>query len=130
MCAFSVGLLCDVVFNTNSSLATILLRKRELVVLLFSSYCCSVTDYVLYLFLSVPWVGCGISWHRGYKKSCSIQLSKKFIMLIIVKMSITVGILTFTSMINSTSDRLKERNFFICWYFSFYEQLKLCSQFS
>ena len=36
----------------------------------------------------------------------------------------TVGILTFTSMINTTSERLKARNYFICRYFSFYEQLK------
>ena len=27
-------------------------------------------------------------------------------------------------MINTTSERLNARNFFICWYFSFYEQLK------
>ena len=33
------------------------------------------------------------------------------------------GILTFISMINTTSERLKARNFFICGYFSFYEQL-------
>ena len=39
----------------------------------------------------------------------------------------TIGvILTFIGMINTTSERLKARNFFICWYFSFYEQLKVC----
>ena len=37
--------------------------------------------------------------------------------------STIVGILTFTSMINTTSERLKARNFF-CRYFSFYGQLK------
>ena len=62
---------------------------------------------------------------RGYKLfSCSTQLSAKFILLINVKMPTTVGILTFISMINTTSERLKARYFFICRYFSFYEQLK------
>ena len=56
--------------------------------------------------------------------SCSTQLSMKFILLINVKMSTIVGILTFISMINTTSERLKARNFFICQYVSFYEQLK------
>ena len=39
-----------------------------------------------------------------------------------VKMPTIVGILTFISMINTISERLKARNFFICLYFSFYEQ--------
>ena len=56
--------------------------------------------------------------------SCSTQLSTKFILLI------NVGIITFISMINTTSDRLKARNFFICQYFSFYEQLKFRAQLS
>ena len=56
--------------------------------------------------------------------SCSTQLSTKFILLINVKMPTIVGILTFISMINTTSDRLIARNFFICWCFSFNEQLK------
>ena len=56
--------------------------------------------------------------------SCSLQLSTKFILLINVKMPTIVGILTFMSMINTTSERLKARNFFIWQYFSFYEQLK------
>ena len=55
---------------------------------------------------------------------CSTQLSTKFILLINVKMPTIVGILTFISMMNTTSKRLKARNFFICRYFSFYEQLK------
>ena len=46
--------------------------------------------------------------------SCSTQLSTKFILLINVKMSTVVGILTFISIINTTSERLKARNFFIC----------------
>ena len=48
----------------------------------------------------------------------------KFIMLINVKMPTIVGILSFISMIYTTSERLKARNFFICRYFSFYKQLK------
>ena len=60
---------------------------------------------------------------------CSTQLSKKFILLINVKMPTTVGILTFISMIK-TSERLKARNFFICRHFSFYGQLKFRAQLS
>ena len=55
---------------------------------------------------------------------CSTQLSTKFILLINVKMPTIVGIFTFISIINTTSERLKPRNFFFCRYFSFYEQLK------
>ena len=62
--------------------------------------------------------------------SCSTRLSTKFILLINVKMSTIVGILTFISMINTTSERLKARNFFICRYFSFYEQFKFRVQLS
>ena len=51
---------------------------------------------------------------------CSTQLNTKFILLINVKMpTIVVGILTFISMIKTTSERLKARNFLICQYFSF-----------
>ena len=49
----------------------------------------------------------------------SNQLSTKFILLKNVKMPTIVGILTFISMINTTSEKLKLRNFFICRYFSF-----------
>ena len=63
-------------------------------------------------------------------KLFSTQLSMKFILLINVKMPTTVGILTFISMINTTSVRLTARNFFICQYFSFYEQLKFHAQLS
>ena len=62
--------------------------------------------------------------------SYSTQLSTKFILLINVKMPTIVGILTFISMINTTSERLKARNFFICRYSSFYEQLKFRAQLS
>ena len=59
---------------------------------------------------------------------CSTQLSKKFILLINVKMPTIVGILTFISTINTTSERLKARNFFICRYFSFYKMQKFRAQ--
>ena len=62
--------------------------------------------------------------------SCPTQLSTKFIMLINVKMPTIVGILTFISMINTTSKRLKARHFYICPYFKFYVQLKFRAQFS
>ena len=62
--------------------------------------------------------------------SYSTQPSTKFILLINVKMPTTVGILTFISMINTTSERFKARNFFIFWYFSFNEQLKFRVQLS
>ena len=61
---------------------------------------------------------------------CSTQLSTKFILLINVKMPTIVGILTFISMINTKSERLKARNFFVCRYFSFYEHLKFRAQLS
>ena len=51
--------------------------------------------------------------------SCSTQLSTKLILLINVKMLTIDGILTFISMINTTSEIFKERNFFVCRYFSF-----------
>ena len=54
----------------------------------------------------------------------------KFILLINVKMPTIVGILTFISLMNATSERLKARNFFIYRYFSFYEQLKFRAQLS
>ena len=59
---------------------------------------------------------------------CSTQLSTKLILLINVKMPIIVGILTFISRINTTSERLTARNFLIFRYFSFYEQLKFCGK--
>ena len=62
--------------------------------------------------------------------SCSTQLSTNFILLINFKMPTIVGILTFISMINTTSERFKVRHFFICRYFSFYEQLKVCAPLS
>ena len=50
----------------------------------------------------------------GYKTfSYVTQLSTKFILLINVKMPTIVGIYTFISMINKTSERLKARNVFV-----------------
>ena len=51
--------------------------------------------------------------------SYSTQLSTKLILLINVKMPTIVGILTFISRMNTTLERLKARNFFICPYCSF-----------
>ena len=47
-----------------------------------------------------------------------------------VNMSTIVVILTFISMINTTPERLKAGNFFICLYYSVYEQLKYRAQLS
>ena len=41
-----------------------------------------------------------------------------------------VGILTFISIIDTISEGLKARNFFICQHFSLYEQLKFRAQLS
>ena len=49
----------------------------------------------------------------------------KLILLIKIKMP-----QLFISMINTTYERLKARNFFICQYFSFYEQLRFRAQLS
>ena len=67
--------------------------------------------------------------------SCSTQLITKLILLInvkmpTIKMPTIVGILTFISLINTPSERLKASNFFICLHFSFYEQLKFRAQLS
>ena len=54
----------------------------------------------------------------------------KFFILINVKMPTIVGILTFISMINTISERLKARNIFIFQDFSFYELLKIYAELS
>ena len=105
---------------------------------------------------SINWSTCQDSKSPGVIKlfPCSTQLSTNFILLINVKiptivgiftcismintfilfinvvMPTIVGILTFISMINTTSEIIKARNFFICRYFSFYEQLKFRAQLS
>ena len=53
-----------------------------------------------------------------------IKLFHAQLLLINFKMPTIVGILTFISMINITSERLKARNFCTFRYFSFSEQLK------
>ena len=72
---------------------------------------------------------------QGYKPFFpATQLSMEFIMLINDKMptivTTIVGILTFISMINTTPERLKARNFFICRCLSFFGQLKFYAQLS
>ena len=47
-----------------------------------------------------------------------------------VKMPPIAGILTFISMVNTTSERLKARHFFICRYLSANEELKFRAQLS
>ena len=54
----------------------------------------------------------------------------KFFMLINVEMPTIVDILTFTSMINTTSEDLKAIKIFIFQHFVFYEQLKNHAQLS
>ena len=62
---------------------------------------------------AVKWTGLSLS--TGPKVielfSCSTQLSMKFILLI--NKPTIVGILTFISMINTTSERLKARECFV-----------------
>ena len=69
---------------------------------------------------------------QGYKTFFMLNSTEHeiypFIVLINVKMSTIVGILTFISRINTTSESLKARKVFIFQHFSLYEQLKfLCS---
>ena len=57
-----VGVLCSSLLwytlrNVLSSFLVILTRKREIVALLLLSFGCLVTVNVLWLFLTVPWVG-------------------------------------------------------------------------
>ena len=56
--------------------------------------------------------------------SCLTQLNMKLIVLISVKMTTIVGISTFISMIDTTSDCLKAKKGFIFQHFSSYELLK------
>ena len=54
----------------------------------------------------------------------------EIIMLINVKMSTIVGVLTFITEINTSFDSLKAREVFIYHHFIFYEQLKFHAQLS
>ena len=62
--------------------------------------------------------------------SYSTQLSMKFILLINVKLSASVGILTFMSKINTTHVRYKAKIVSTFQHFSFYEPLKVHAQLS
>ena len=50
--------------------------------------------------------------------------------MLTIKMPTIAVILTFISIINTASERIETRNFFICRYFRFYEQLKFRAQLS
>ena len=52
-----MSLFCYELLSVHSSFAIILKRKRKLVALLLLSYRCIVTINVLWLFLTVLWVG-------------------------------------------------------------------------
>ena len=52
-----LSLFCYSLLCVQSSFAIILKRKRKLVALLLLSYRCIVTLNVLWIFLTVPWVG-------------------------------------------------------------------------
>ena len=61
-----------------------------------------------------------VAWPQGYKTNFMLDsVEQEIYPLINVKMLTIVGILTFISMIKATSERLKARNFFICWHFWF-----------
>ena len=62
--------------------------------------------------------------------SCSAELSTQISMLINVKMPAIVGILTFISMINTTSESLKARKVIIFQHFNFCDRLKFNAQLS
>ena len=64
---------------------------------------------------------CVMTWPRGYKTFFMLNLAEH---KIYHAQFTIVGILTFINKINTTSERLKARKFFICRYFIFYEQLK------
>ena len=77
-----------------------------------------------------------LSW--AWNLSCSLKVKMQVlafnmywhVLLIRFKMPTIVGILTFISTINTTSERLKAWNFCICLHFSFYEQLTFHAQLS
>ena len=52
-----LSLFCYALLCVHSSFAIILKRKRKLVALLSLTYRCIVTIHVMWLFLTVPWVG-------------------------------------------------------------------------
>ena len=52
-----LSLFCYALLCVHSSFAIILKRKRKLFALLLLSYSCIVTINILWLFITVPWVG-------------------------------------------------------------------------
>ena len=72
---------------------------------------CCFLDFLYKVMLDVPTIKFLVM--SGFEViklfSCSTQLYTKFILLINVKMPTIVGILTFISMINTTSERLSPR---------------------
>ena len=69
------------------------------------------------------------AWPRGHKTFFMLSSAEhELYPAQNVKIPTIVGILTFISMINTTSERLKARTFLICRYFSLYEQLKFRAQ--
>ena len=52
-----LSLFCYALLCVHSSFAIILKRKRKLVALLLLYYRCIVTINILWLFITVPWVG-------------------------------------------------------------------------
>ena len=79
---------------------------------------CSVDDKLLLACIYSQSVGPRLEVIKLF--SCSTLLSMKLIILINVKMPTTVDILTFISIINTTSLSLKARNAFIFQHFCFY----------
>ena len=72
-----------------------------------------------------------VAWPRGYKTFSMLNSAENEIYPADnVKMPTIVGIFKFISMINTTSERLKARNFFIRRYFSLCGQLKFHAQLS
>ena len=57
MGAMCLSLFCNALLCVHSSFAVILKRKRKLVTLLLLSYRCINNVYVLWLLLTVSWVG-------------------------------------------------------------------------
>ena len=74
VCGSSCALLC-----VHSSFAIILKRKKKLVVSLLLSYRCIVTINILWLFLTVPWVGlqCVIAVFPDYTHLLFVTLKRK-----------------------------------------------------
>ena len=52
-----LSLICDALIYVHSSFVIILKKKRKLVDLLLLSYRCLATVNILWLFVTLPWVG-------------------------------------------------------------------------